>query len=148
MVPGVVRNGPGHRSEKSMVPCGVRNCPNTQSKYRHLSTILSTDLSRSISTVDHHQPTGEYGRYRRSITIHLRRITVDRQSSIKYQDNFAVDLIDDKCETRAFVQEIKHHAKKKKVSFSDPDHTPRFSPPNPAKNTKCEVTPTFMGKSR
>jgi len=53
------------------------------------------DVSRSISTVDHDQPTGEYGRYRRSITIYLRRITVERRSSIKYRDHFAVDLIDD-----------------------------------------------------
>ena len=29
---------------------------------------------RSISTVDHDQPTGEYGRYRRSIRIHLLKI--------------------------------------------------------------------------
>jgi len=35
------------------------------------------DLSRSISTVDHDQPTGEHGRYRRSIMINLRENTVD-----------------------------------------------------------------------
>ena len=47
-----------------------------------LSPSISTvdhpvDLSPSIPTVDQDQPTGEYGRYRRSITINLRRNTVD-----------------------------------------------------------------------
>ena len=35
------------------------------------------DLSRSISTVDSITPTEEHGRHRRSIRLHLRRITVD-----------------------------------------------------------------------
>ena len=51
------------------------------SKYRHLSTDLST-RSRSISTVDADSLTREYGRYRRSMPIHLRRITVDRRLKI------------------------------------------------------------------
>ena len=52
------------------------------SKCRHLSTDLST---RSIG----------HGRYRRSMPIHLRRITVDLRSSIKNRDNIVVDFIDD-----------------------------------------------------
>jgi len=55
------------------------------------------DRSRSISTVDKDSTTGEYGRYRRSMQIHLRRITVDRWWSIKNRDNFVVDFIDDTC---------------------------------------------------
>jgi len=55
------------------------------------------DRSRSISTVDKDSLTGEYGRYRRSIRIHLQRITVDRGWWIKIRHNFVVDLIDDTC---------------------------------------------------
>ena len=70
------------------------------SKCRYLSTDLSTrsvDRSRSISTVNKDSPTWEYGRYRRSMPIHLRRITVDRRLSIKNRDNLMVDFIDDTC---------------------------------------------------
>ena len=58
------------------------------------------DRSRSISTVNANSPAGEYGRYRRSMPIHLRRITVDRRSSIKTRDNFVVYFINlnDTCE--------------------------------------------------
>ena len=40
------------------------------------------DPSRSISTVDKESPTGEYGRYRRSIRIHLRRIAVNVEKGL------------------------------------------------------------------
>jgi len=80
LVPKVVRNGPGHSSTKnSMVPVVVSNGPNT---YPHIDAYpliyRPVDLSRSISTVDDDSPTEEYCPYRRSIQIHLRRITVDR----------------------------------------------------------------------
>jgi len=52
------------------------------------------DRSRSISTVNKDSPTGEYGRYRRSIRIKLQRITVDRRWWIKIRNNFVVDFID------------------------------------------------------
>ena len=55
------------------------------------------DRSRSISTVDKESPTGEYGRNRRSMPIHLRRITFDCRWSIKNRDNFVVDFINDTC---------------------------------------------------
>jgi len=64
------------------------------------------DWSRSISTVDKDSPTWEYGRYRQSMPIHLRRITFDGRSSIKNRNNFVVDFIDDTCarfRTRFFV---------------------------------------------
>ena len=41
--------------------------------------------------------TGEYGRYRRSMSIHLRRITVDHRSSINDRDNFVINTIDNTC---------------------------------------------------
>jgi len=53
------------------------------------------DRSRSILTVDRDSPPGEYGRYQRSIRIHLRRIKVDRRCWIKIRDNIVVDFIDD-----------------------------------------------------
>jgi len=102
--------------------------PDTHPGCRHLSTDLSTGRSvtvdidgrsrstygrtRSISTVDHDQPTGEYGRYRRSITINLRRNTVDidgrsgstygelgrsSMSTGSIEGVGSVDLIDDTC---------------------------------------------------
>jgi len=52
------------------------------------------DRSRLISTVDKDSPTGEYGWYQRSTPIHLRRITVDRRSSIRIRD-IVVDFIDE-----------------------------------------------------
>ena len=43
------------------------------------------DLSRSISTVDADSPTREYGRYRRSMLIHLLEITVDIGSTVDFR---------------------------------------------------------------
>ena len=40
------------------------------------------DRSRSILTVDKDSPPGEYGRYRRSIRIHLRRIAVNVEKGL------------------------------------------------------------------
>ena len=57
--------------------------------------IDQVDRSRSISTVAKDSHSGEYCWYRRSMPIHLRRITVDRRWSIKNWDNFVVDFIDD-----------------------------------------------------
>jgi len=42
------------------------------------------DRSRSISTVDKDSPTWEYGRYRRSIRIHLLENTVDIWSTVDF----------------------------------------------------------------
>ena len=89
MVPKVVRNGPGHWcTKKSLVPFVVSNSPNS---YPNINTnpliYQPVDLSPSISTVDSITPTEEYGRYRRSIRFHLRRITVDCWSSINHRDN-------------------------------------------------------------
>ena len=95
----VVSNGPRHTSTKNswshvqweMVPTPIQ-----------ILTLIhrfidSVDRSRLISTVDADSPTGEYGRYRRSMLIHLQRITVDCGSSIKNRHNFVVDFIDDTC---------------------------------------------------
>jgi len=99
MVPEVMRNGPGYTSTKEswshqwweMVPtCIWMSIPNHW-------FIDPVDRSRSISTVDKDSPTGDYGRYRRSIRIHLQRITVDCGWWIKIRDNFVVDFIDDTC---------------------------------------------------
>jgi len=100
MVPKVVSNGPGHTSTKKpwshawweMVPTPIQI-----SKPIH-RFINPADQSRSISTVNADSLTGEYGWYQRSMSIHLRRITVDRQSSIKNQYIFVVNFIDDTCE--------------------------------------------------
>jgi len=83
-----------YRDKKVMVPWVVRNGPNS---YLNVDTIDPVDRSRSISTVDKDSPTGESGRYRRSMPILLRRITVDRRWSIKNRDNFVIDFIDDTC---------------------------------------------------
>jgi len=50
------------------------------------------DPSWLTSTVDKDSLTGEYGRYWRSMLIHLRRITVDCQWQIKNRDNFVKGL--------------------------------------------------------
>jgi len=71
-----------HIYKRVMVPWVVRNSPNIMSISIH-RFINPVDRSRSISTVDKDSPTGEYGRYRRSIRIHLQRITVDRLWWIK-----------------------------------------------------------------
>ena len=90
-----MRNGPGHTSTKKvMVPWVVRNGPNSYLNVDTNPFIDPVDRSRSISTVDKDSPTREYGRYRRSIRIHLQRITVDRRWWIKIRDNLAVDEID------------------------------------------------------
>jgi len=100
MVPKVIRNGPGYTSTKEswshewweMVPTSIwMSIP----IHRFIDPV---DWSRSISTVDKDSPTGEYGRFRRSIRIHLQRITVDGRWCIKIRDNFVVDFIDDTCE--------------------------------------------------
>jgi len=99
MVPSVVRYGPGRRSTKKswshvwweMVPTRIRT---SSPIHRFIDPV---DRSRSISTVDAKSLTGEYGRYRRSMPIHLRRITVDGRWSIKNRHNFVVDFIDDTC---------------------------------------------------
>jgi len=98
----VVRNGPGHPSTKKswshvsweMVPTPIQI---STPIHRFIDPV---DRSRSISTVNANSPAGEYGRYRRSMPIHLRRITVDRRSSIKTRDNFVVYFINlnDTCE--------------------------------------------------
>jgi len=99
MVPIVVNNGPGQSStKKSMVPQVVRNGPNA---YTNIDTNPPINrpvgLPRSISTVGSIPPTGEHGRYRRSIrlkfstgvigwinhkiiSINYRRLTIDRNS--------------------------------------------------------------------
>jgi len=94
-----MKNGPRQSStKKSIVPQVVRNGPNTH-------VIIDTNppmnrpvgQSRSISTVRSITPTGEHGRYRRSVRLHpgLWRITVDRRSSINDRDNFVIDWTDD-----------------------------------------------------
>ena len=105
-------HGPRCGEKWSRTPIQEVNCPMSGKEWSpHLIQISTPippiyrpiDLSRSISTVDHYQPTREYGRYRRSITTHLRRITVDRRSSKKYPHNFAVNLIDDGCDIHVYV---------------------------------------------
>jgi len=63
-------------------------CPNT---YLNINTnqliYRPVDWSRSISTVDSITPTEEYGRYRRSFRLNLRKITVDRGLSVNNRDN-------------------------------------------------------------
>ena len=81
-----------------MVPQTVRNGLNTH-------VIIDTNppinrpvgQSRSISTVGSVPPTGQHGRYRRSVRSHLRRITVDRRSSIIDRNNFVIGWTDDTC---------------------------------------------------
>ena len=84
MVPEVMRNGPGYTSTKEswsqewweMVPTSIwMSIP----IHRFIDPV---DPSRSISTVDKESPTGEYGRYRRSIRIHLRRIAVNVEKGL------------------------------------------------------------------
>jgi len=59
-------------------------------KRAHVSSIgrllfnRPVDRSRSISTVDKDSPTWEYGRYRRSIRIHLLENTVDIWSTVDF----------------------------------------------------------------
>lgn len=76
----------------------VSNSPNT---YANINTYLiiyrPVDLLRSILTVDADLLTREHSRYRLSMKIHLRRITVDCQSSINDRDNFLIDSIDNLC---------------------------------------------------
>jgi len=100
MVPEVMRNGPGYISTKDswshewwemVLTCIWMSIPITR-------FIDPVDRSRSISTVDKDSPTGEYGRYRRSIRIHLQRITVDHGWWIQIRNNFVVDFIDDTCD--------------------------------------------------
>ena len=95
----MVNNGPWQWStKKSMVLQVVRNGPNT---YTNIDTNPPINrpvgLPRSISTVGSIPPTGEHGRYRWSVRLHLRRITVDRRSSIIDRDNFVIDSTDDTC---------------------------------------------------
>jgi len=88
-----------------MVPQVVRNGPNTH-------VIIDTNppinrpvgWSRSISTFGSVPPTGEHGRYRRSVRLHLRRITVDRGSSIIDRDNFVIGWTDDTCGHFSFAE--------------------------------------------
>jgi len=99
MVPTVVNNGPRQLStKKSMVTQVVWNSPNTHANIETNPQIYRpVGQSRSISAVGSIPPTGEHGRYRRSVRLHLRRNTVDRRSSIIDQDNFVIDSTDDTC---------------------------------------------------
>jgi len=88
-----------HIYKKVMVQWVVRNGPNSYLMSITIHRFIDpVDRSRSIPTVDKDSPTGEYDRYRRSMPIHLRRITVDSRWSIKTRDNFVVDFIDDTSE--------------------------------------------------
>jgi len=78
---------PDTHLQKSHGPMSDEKWSQHVSECRYQSTDLST---RSI----------DHGRYRRSIRIHLQRITVDRGWWIKIRDNFVVDLIDDTCEKK------------------------------------------------
>jgi len=77
----------------------LRNGPNT---FTNIDTNpLSNQpvgLPRSIPTVGSIPRTGEHGRYWWSVRSHLRRITVDRLSSIIDRDNFVIDSTNDTCE--------------------------------------------------
>ena len=68
-------NGPTNGDEWSQHMC----------KHRHQSKDLST--SRLVG----------HGRYRRSIQFHLRKITVNCQSSINERDYFLLDTTDETC---------------------------------------------------
>ena len=92
----VVRNGLGNPSTTKSWSMSGEKWPQHTSKYRYISSDLSTGRSaRSISTSTVDPPTGEYGRH------HIdHRSTYGRyrhRSSIKYGDNFVVDLIDVSC---------------------------------------------------
>jgi len=86
-----------------MVPQVVRNGPNTH-------VIIDTNppinrpvsWSRSISTVGLVPPMGQHDWYWWSVRLHLRRITVDRWSSIIDQDNFVIGWTDDTCANFVF----------------------------------------------
>ena len=112
MVPEVVRNGPGHPSRVSTPIHRFVDRSICHGRYQWLITINlrenTVDIDgqssstygriRSISTVDHDQPTREYGRYRRSITIHLLRIGSIVDSGRSIEGVGSVDFIDDTCE--------------------------------------------------
>jgi len=93
-----------HIYKKFMVPWVVRNGPNSYLNVGTYPPIYRP--GRSIS------PAGEYGRYRRSMPIHLLRITVDRRSSIKNRDNFVVDFIDDTWQIESTTVAFPSHSEK------------------------------------
>jgi len=89
-----------HIHQEVMVPCLVSNGPNTYPNIDTCPPICRPGRSITVDiAVDADSPTGEYRRYRRSMPLHLRRITVDRRLSIKNRHNVVVDFIDDTCET-------------------------------------------------
>ena len=99
---------PDTHLQKSHGTMSGEKCSQHLSECRYRSSDLST---RSI----------DHGRYRRSIRIHLQRITVDRRWCVEVRDNFVVDFIDDTCENfiEILSEDLRSRSSRSKAQCTD-----------------------------
>jgi len=86
-----------HIYKRVIVPWVMRNGPNMYLNVDTNPLIYRPGRSITVDIDVKDPPTGDYGRYRRSIRIYLKRITDDCGWWIKIRDNFVVDCSDDTC---------------------------------------------------